>query len=355
MSPGQQVGGALDPRELAAEGLRQGLGQRRLAQAGQVLDEQVPPRQQAGQHVLDHVRLAAQRAVQRGADPVDRAGTGSRSSTVVASSSSRRASFSVLERVASRKRRERPGPHRATGRFAGCRARSQGGGQSRPGRGRGRPSRPGGRAPRGRPELARRPAAAIGAIPARERQPRRPRAARPPRPPLDESRPQHAAAAGRVRGPSAEAIVASRRATSRRNRTAADEPSDRQAEARVCRRPIAQAEPSAARRSVRTRARPGASARSRGSARRRPSARPAAGPRPRSGRRRRSPACAASAGRTARGRVQAADDASRDSPATGAARPPTRRTGNRGRARRGAGTRRRRRCSRRGRGRRSWV
>ena len=71
---GQQVGGALDPRKLAAQRLRQGLGQRRLAQARQVLDEQVPPRQQAGQHVLDHLRLAPQRAVERGADALDRAG-----------------------------------------------------------------------------------------------------------------------------------------------------------------------------------------------------------------------------------------------------------------------------------------
>ena len=70
----QQVGRALDPRELAAQCLRQGLGQRRLAQARQVLDEQVPARQQAGEHVLDHVRLAAQHAVERGADAVDRAG-----------------------------------------------------------------------------------------------------------------------------------------------------------------------------------------------------------------------------------------------------------------------------------------
>ncbi len=59
----QQVRSALDPRKLAANRLRQGLGQGRLAQARQVLDEQVPPRQQAGQHVLDNLRFAPHRAV----------------------------------------------------------------------------------------------------------------------------------------------------------------------------------------------------------------------------------------------------------------------------------------------------
>ena len=76
MSPGSRSGVHWTRANLPPSALRQGLGQRRLAQAGQVLDEQVPPRQQAGQHVLDDVRLAAEHAVERGADAVDRAGVG---------------------------------------------------------------------------------------------------------------------------------------------------------------------------------------------------------------------------------------------------------------------------------------
>ncbi len=68
----EQVGRALDPGELAAEGVREGLRERRLAEPGEVLDQEVAPGQQAGQHVLDHGRLAPERGVEGAPDLVDR-------------------------------------------------------------------------------------------------------------------------------------------------------------------------------------------------------------------------------------------------------------------------------------------
>ena len=62
---GQQVRRTLHARELPPTAAASRLGQRRLTQARQILEEQMAPRQQAGQHLLDHVRLAAQRPVQR--------------------------------------------------------------------------------------------------------------------------------------------------------------------------------------------------------------------------------------------------------------------------------------------------
>jgi hypothetical protein len=45
-----------------------------FAEAGQVFDKQMPARQQTGQHMLDHFRLALKRIIERGPDSLDRAG-----------------------------------------------------------------------------------------------------------------------------------------------------------------------------------------------------------------------------------------------------------------------------------------
>jgi len=63
----QQVAGELDAVVLEAEHARHRVGQRGLAHAGQVLDQQVPSRQQASQRDA-HLRLLAD---QHGADRVD--------------------------------------------------------------------------------------------------------------------------------------------------------------------------------------------------------------------------------------------------------------------------------------------
>jgi hypothetical protein len=55
---GHQVGGELHARELQAEGARQRVRQGRLADAGHVLDQQVPAGQQAGHAVRDLLRFA---------------------------------------------------------------------------------------------------------------------------------------------------------------------------------------------------------------------------------------------------------------------------------------------------------
>ena len=54
----QQVGRALQPAEPAAERARQGLGEERLGRAGDVLQQEVPLGEQAGEHQLEHRPLA---------------------------------------------------------------------------------------------------------------------------------------------------------------------------------------------------------------------------------------------------------------------------------------------------------
>jgi hypothetical protein len=66
---GQQVRGTLHAGEAATDGGGQRLGQRGLAQPRQVLQQQVPPGQQAPQDALDHLGLAANRPVQRRPQP----------------------------------------------------------------------------------------------------------------------------------------------------------------------------------------------------------------------------------------------------------------------------------------------
>ena len=56
-SDGQQVGRELDPAPRAVDGPGDGLGQRRLADAGDVLDEEVPLGEQAHQREVHLVRL----------------------------------------------------------------------------------------------------------------------------------------------------------------------------------------------------------------------------------------------------------------------------------------------------------
>jgi len=55
---GQQVAGELDAREGKSEQSRQRMGQRRLADAGQILDQQVAAGEQAGNGLADFVILA---------------------------------------------------------------------------------------------------------------------------------------------------------------------------------------------------------------------------------------------------------------------------------------------------------
>ena len=180
----QQVGRALDPRELAAQGLRQGLGQGRLAQPGQVFDQQVAPRQQAGQHVLDHLGLAPQSRVERGANSFDWA----RNCVPCPGREVRHHSqvgppfTPVMEHEVGSGRASRFSPR--DGRFAGrsfC-------DQVPPGhlrRARGLPSRPAGPALRSAVRITAR-LARNRKIPAQERCTSRPRTPRPPRPPLDQ-------------------------------------------------------------------------------------------------------------------------------------------------------------------------
>ena len=57
----QQVGCALDAREMAPDRVGDSLGQRRLSQSRQVVEQQVPASQQAGQDAFDNVVLADER------------------------------------------------------------------------------------------------------------------------------------------------------------------------------------------------------------------------------------------------------------------------------------------------------
>jgi hypothetical protein len=54
----QKIAGKLDPVEAQAEQLGEDVGQRGLADAGQILDQQVAARDQAGQRQPDRVPLA---------------------------------------------------------------------------------------------------------------------------------------------------------------------------------------------------------------------------------------------------------------------------------------------------------
>ena len=109
ISPGSKSGVHWTRANLPPERLCQGLGQGCLAQARQVFDEQMPSRQQAGQHVLDHLRLAPQRMI--------RARPGYRRSGRIesrclrpswSSSSSRRGCLSGSGRIAMAETGERP-------------------------------------------------------------------------------------------------------------------------------------------------------------------------------------------------------------------------------------------------------
>ena len=61
---GQEIGGALDPRESAPHERGQPLRERRLAQAGRILDQEVPAGEQAGDREIAGLRFAAQRLPQ---------------------------------------------------------------------------------------------------------------------------------------------------------------------------------------------------------------------------------------------------------------------------------------------------
>ncbi len=69
---GKQVGRALHPRKAAVHRVSEGLGERRLPQAGQIVKQQMAARQEAGEHQLRHLLLADQCAVQRTAHRFDR-------------------------------------------------------------------------------------------------------------------------------------------------------------------------------------------------------------------------------------------------------------------------------------------
>ena len=62
---GQHVGGELDAVEAGIDAARQGLGQRGLADAGNVLDQQVAAGEEAGERKAHHFRLSANRFPQR--------------------------------------------------------------------------------------------------------------------------------------------------------------------------------------------------------------------------------------------------------------------------------------------------
>ena len=64
----QEVRGALDPVEDAADGAGERLGEEGLADAGDVLDEQVPAREQRDEGEGDRLGLAPQHALDPGAD-----------------------------------------------------------------------------------------------------------------------------------------------------------------------------------------------------------------------------------------------------------------------------------------------
>ena len=74
---GKQIGRALDPRKLAAERLRQGLGQGRLAQARQVFDEQVPAPSRQASTCSTTSALPRSGMIERGPNSLDRAGMSS--------------------------------------------------------------------------------------------------------------------------------------------------------------------------------------------------------------------------------------------------------------------------------------
>ncbi len=66
---GEQVGGELDALCLEAQGLGEAFDQLRLAEAGEALEQEMTPRQQAGDDVVDQLLLAEEDGIERGAQP----------------------------------------------------------------------------------------------------------------------------------------------------------------------------------------------------------------------------------------------------------------------------------------------